>query len=213
MPEQPAGLGQPVRIQLKVKGPRLVGVSVDQSSPGTGHEFKNESNGVPVGSGRATIVSQQGGAATIEITPLQTGWIRLRIAALFADGGLAQQEYQINVVPSASGLNRFELNQGFKTLALVLEDRDEDREAYLVPEVQYDALRYPIYLESSEPLKLTVDQPEDDPVIQVDSNGLIHGLRPGTAVITADFDGIQDSIQVDVYTKEGAPAGYRRAED
>jgi hypothetical protein len=47
----------------------------------------------------------------------------------------------------------------------------------------------------------------------MDSNGMVHGLRPGRAKIIADFDGIQDTLVVDAYTKEGAPAGYRRLVD
>jgi len=44
------------------------------------------------------------------------------------------------------------------------------------------------------------------------SNGMVHGLRPGKAKITGDFDGVQDSIVVSVYTRENAPVGYRRVQ-
>lgn len=209
-PEQPVGLGQPLRIPLRIKGPSVVSIAADQIDPGTGMDLRNESGGLPVGGGRAKVVSGEPGAETIEIIPLKIGSIKLRISALFADGGLAQQEYRINVIPSAQGLRQFDLNRGFKALALVLEDREEDRQTFLFPRVQYDGIDYPIYLSDSEQLKLAVDQPEDDPVIRVDSNGLVHALRPGTAVITGDFDGVRDSIRVDVYSQEDAPAGYRR---
>jgi hypothetical protein len=212
-PDQSVGLGQPVRMHLTVSGADVARISVSERDIATGRELTNQSGEASVGSGMAKIDSKDDGTVTIEVTPLQLGRVSLRIGVLFADGGLAQKEFEINIVPSARGLRRFDLNRGFQALALVLEGDEEDRQAYLVPEVQYDALRYPVYLDSSEQLNLTVDQPEDDPVISVNPNGLIHALRPGTAVVTGDFDGMKDSIQVDVYTREGAPAGYRRADE
>ncbi len=211
IPKQPVCLGQPVRIPLGLAGPSVAGIAVDQTS--AAGSLRNQSNGVPVGSGRARILSDQAGTAAIEVTPLALGTVNLRISVLFADGGLAVRDYQLNVVPSAQGLTQLDLNRGFKELALVLEDREEDRQAYLFPEVRYGGLEYPIYLGTSEALNLTVDQPEDDPVVRVDPDGLIHALRPGTATITGDFAGVKDSIQVTVYEPEDAPAGYRQSEN
>jgi hypothetical protein len=44
-------------------------------------------------------------------------------------------------------------------------------------------------------------------------NGLVHGLHPGRAKITAKFDGVEDSVIVNVYSKENAPVGFRRLKD
>jgi len=213
VPEQTLGLGQAVRIPLRLAGPGVVDIAVDQVDPGTGQSLRNEVKGARAGSGRAKIVSQGAGAATMEVVPLALGSVRLRVSVLFADGGLAEGDYALNVVPSAKGLTHFDLNRGFKNLVLVLEDREEDRQAYLFPQVQYGSLEFPIYLNSSERLSLTADQPEDDPVVRIDSDGLIHALRSGTVVVTGDFAGIRDSIKVTVYEPEEAPAGYRQAEE
>jgi hypothetical protein len=206
IPSEPVGLGQAVRIPLQLSGPSVVDIAVDQIGPGG--RLRNESNGEPVGSGRARILGQGAGSATIEVTPLALGSITLRVSVLFADGGLATRDFHLNVVPSAQGLEQFDLNKGFKVLALVLDDREQDRQAYLFPEAQYKGLQDPVYLDGSDLLHLTVDQPEDDPVIQVDPNGLIRALRPGNAIISGHLDGVQDSIKVIVYSQEEAPPGY-----
>jgi hypothetical protein len=211
LPSEPVALGQPMRIPLHFAGAEPAEVFVTQIGP-SGHELVNEAGGAAVGSGRIPILHQDRGQA-IDVTPLGTGTIRLRIAALFADGGLARQEYELNVAPSSRGLESFELNRGFRTLPLVLEDNEEDRQAYLFPRVKYAGLNHPIYLDNSEALRLTVDQPEDDPVIEVEPSGLIRALRPGRATVTGDFDGVKDSVRVTVYPAESAPESYRRSSD
>jgi prepilin-type processing-associated H-X9-DG protein len=214
-PEHAAGLGQPIKIPLEINGAnigaKIVAVEVEELSTTTGRSLRNEAADGEVGSGSAKLVNLGAGSATIEVIPLEVGPVRLRVNVLFADGGWARKEALLNVVPSQRNLDRFDLNKGFHSLALVLEDRDEERQAFLVPAAKYDTLKFPIYLDGSEQLNLTVDQPEDGPVIRVDADGLVHALRAGTAMITADFDGIKDSVAVDVYSKEDAPDGYRRS--
>ena len=58
-------------------------------------------------------------------------------------------------------------------------------------------------------IKFTVMQPPGDPVMLLDANGMVHGLRPGKATIIGDFDGVKDQVVVTVYAKESAPSGYR----
>jgi len=53
---------------------------------------------------------------------------------------------------------------------------------WLAPEVEYDQLDYPIRLKDATPVALIVDQPQDNPVIRLDSNGMIQALRPGKAL-------------------------------
>ena len=74
-------------------------------------------------------------------------------------------------------------------MAIILGDGEKDNQRGLSPEIYYDQLDYPIYLEDSTQIKFTVEQPEDDPVIRLDSNGMIHGLRPGRAKIDAELGG------------------------
>jgi hypothetical protein len=75
--------------------------------------------------------------------------------------------------------------------------------------VTYEGVKFPIYLDDSSQIKLSVEQDEGNPVISVDKIGMVHALREGRAVLVGDFDGVIDRIQVTVYSKEDAPEGYR----
>jgi hypothetical protein len=94
-------------------------------------------------------------------------------------------------------------------MALVLEDEEKDRQQFMRPMVTYEGVQFPIYLEDSSQIKLSVEQDEGNPVIRVDKEGTVHALREGIAVLAGDFDGVVDRIQVSVYSKEDAPVGYR----
>lgn len=207
MPDQPVGLGQPTQIALQLTDANVEAIGVIERN--NERRFENQSSGVAVGTGDAKVVQDNGLTKTIEIVPLQVGAVDIEILVLFADGGVGRKSYRMNVVPSSKGLNKFYLSHGGHTLALVLEER-EDRRTWLTPEAYYDQLDYPIFLADSKQIKFKVEQSDRDPVIRLDSNGMVHALRPGEATITADFDGVQDSVVVTVYTKEDAPLGYRK---
>jgi hypothetical protein len=209
LPEHDVYLGQPVEIPLKLSEGNIVAMSIMQRS--NGRHLQNRSYGRPVGVGNAKIVNDGALLKTIEVIPLQLGQVDLDLFVAFADGGISRTSYSLNVVPSAKGLKKFSLNHGSNAVAVVLDDENEDREVWLAPEVYYDGLDFPIFVNDSTGIKFTVKQSESDPVILLDRDGMVHGLRPGKATITADFDGIRDSLMVEVYTKDTAPVGYSSA--
>jgi hypothetical protein len=202
MPDQPVELAQPLEIPLNLTNDDVVSITVTQNN--TVSSFENKSGGSLIGSGDAAILQDDGLTKTIEITPLQVGELNVQIHVLFADGGLTTQTYKLDVVPSSKHLKKFNLNKGFPTLAIVLGDTNEERTVALSPEVYYDHLDYPIYLTDSKQITFTVEQPDGNPVVRLDSSGVVHGLRPGKVKISGRFDGVQDSVVVDVYTKEEA---------
>jgi pimeloyl-ACP methyl ester carboxylesterase len=210
-PQRSVGLGQPVLVPLKITGPKVARVNVIQFDPETHRELRNQRIDSGAGSGDPWSLKEDGGETAVEVIPLEAGTVGFKVQAIFADGGFEQREFELHAVPSQQHLERFDLNKGFHSLALVLEEREEDRQTFLTPVAYYETLKNPVYLNGSDELNLTVDQPEDAPVVRVDAKGLIHALRLGTAVISADFDGVRDSITVDVYDKDKAPAGYRRS--
>ena len=57
---------------------------------------------------------------------------------------------------------------------------------------------------------MTIEQPQDDPVISVDADGSIHALREGEAVVVGSFDGIEAKVRVHVYGQRNLPAYYPR---
>ena len=202
IPGHPVELGQPLRITLKLRDPHVIGIGEVQGEGD--HTFTNISSGFAVGTGDARIVGDTGPTKTMEVIPLGVGKLTFGIMVFFADGGIARKNYTLEVAPSSKGLKDFFLNHGSHALAIVLEDKPEDRQRWLSPEVAYRQLEYPIYLENSGQIKFTVQQAADKPVILLDPNGLVHGLRPGKATIIGDFDGVKDEVVVTVYTKESA---------
>jgi hypothetical protein len=196
VPDHPVELAQPVQIQLTLTSDNVVSITVSQHN--AVESFENKSGGQAVGRGDAKVVQDDGKTKTVEIIPLQVGSVSVEISVIFADGGMSTASYQLDVVPSSKGLKQFHLDLGFHTLPIVLDGKEEDGQRWLYPEVDYDQLDYPIHLTDSSQIKLTVEQPDDDPVIRLDSNGLVHGLHPGKAIITGEYDGVQDSVLVDV---------------
>ncbi|HXE08211.1 MAG TPA: hypothetical protein VN612_09955 [Acidobacteriaceae bacterium] len=207
IPDSPPELGQPLRIALKLTDPHVIGISELQGQGD--HNYSNISSGSAVGSGEAKIVADTGLTKTLEIIPLGVGKLKLAFIVLFADGGIAQKAYTLDVAPGSKGLKSFFLNNGSHALAIVLEDNPQGRQTWLSPQVSYRQLEYPIYLEDSSHISFTVLQSVEKPVIAVDPNGLVHGLRPGRATLVGDFGGAKDQVIVTVSTKENAPLGYR----
>lgn len=210
IPDSPAELGQPLRITLKLTDSHVIGISEMQGQGD--HNYSNISSGSAVGSGEAKIVADTGLTKTLEIIPLGVGKLKLAFIVLFADGGIAQKAYTLDVAPGSKGLKSFFLNNGSHALAIVLEDKPEYRQTWLSPQVSYRQLEYPIYLEDSSHISFTVLQPVEKPVIAVDPNGLVHGLHSGKATIVGDFGGVKNQVIVTVYAKENAPLGYRRVQ-
>ncbi len=159
------------------------------------------------------IVREEGQTKTLEVVPMQLGSINLYIGAVYADNASAQQTIKLNVIPSSRGLKKFSLNgwsdaKGWGVAPMVLEDQERDRQLWLDPVVTYKDVKFPILLDDSTQIKLSVEQDEDDPVIRVDPNGLVHALREGKAVIVGDFDGAIARLTITVYSKENYP--YQR---
>lgn len=144
----------------------------------------------------------------IKIIPAQLGEVLLDISAKYSDNVLVDQQQKLNVVPSSKGIKQFSLTQGGHDIAMVLEDTEQNSQRSLTPTVSYQDLQYPISLDDASQSKLSVQQDEANPVIRVDSNGMVHALREGTAVITGNFDGAIDTQTVRVYSIDDAPAGF-----
>jgi pimeloyl-ACP methyl ester carboxylesterase len=203
-PEGNAPLGSPIEIGLIFAPGKVAYLDVLQH---------NQRGAIPQSQNSFKVVREEGRQMTIEIIPVQTGDVDLQIEAIYSDNAVVRQTVHLKVVASSKGLNKFYLNQGPGGMPLVLEDKEEDRQMWMRPVVIYDGVKFPIYLDDSAQIKLSVEQDEGDPVIRVDKNGMVHALREGKAVIVGDFDGVIDRVPVTVYSKENAPVGYRRVSD
>jgi hypothetical protein len=157
--------------------------------------------------GPSKVLRVEGNRHVIEILPLALGAVDVEIGVLYMDNAYAAQTLHLNVIPSAKGLTKFSLAGAGSTIPLFLGYRDEDRQQALNPTVSYGGVgpAGDIYLHGIEHITVTVAQPESDPVIRIDKNGMIHALRIGKAIISGEFAGAKDQVTVDVEPKEYSP--------
>ena len=190
-PEGDAPLGNPVHLTVTLApGKRSAPLAYVQSSQSK--DFDGD---------MATIVQDDGVTKTIEIVPLKLGPVDVVIQTVYSDNAVVQQTVHLNVIPSATGLKKFVLNQGFSAMGMVLDAEEADRQRWLFPMVTYDGVKFPIYLDDSSQIKLSVEQDMGSPVISVDKNGTVHALHEGKAVLIGEFAGRTDKIQVTVKAK------------
>lgn len=204
--ETPRGdvpLGSALTLPLTFSEGRVVDMYVKQADK---NGVIEQASNLPV-----KIVQDEGLKKSIEIVPAQLGPLTVEVGAIYLDNAWAVQTIQLNVVPSAKGLKKFSLDGGSDVDTLVLEDDEKDRQLWLRPEVIYEQLPNPVFLNDSTQIKLSIEQNEGNPVIRVENNGLVHALSEGNAVIVGDFDGVIEKLKITVYSKDDAPAGYRKS--
>lgn len=208
-PTGPFALAQPFDLQINVGGwqTQRIFSGVDED---TGGGAGNQYDGRPV-SGPALITQDDGPVKTIRIVPVQLGEVTVQVVVQYTDGGFAMKEAKVNVTGSGPGLSRLQL-ANFAVMPLVADGGKTSSQQYLMPVVFYSHLKYPIYLNDSKQIQLTVQQPEDNPIVKVDPDGLIHALQPGTAVVVGSFGGLQNRVTVHVYSRENEPE-YMRSLD
>jgi hypothetical protein len=184
-------LGNPVHIVVKLAPGK---VTTMQYRQGQGHEG--------LASGVAKVVAESDGSKTIEVVPLSLGVVDVAISAIYLDNAEAEQAVQLNVVPTARGLKKFDLDQGSDYLGLVVDGKEYERVRYLRPTLRYENAGI-VHLNDFSHINLSAIQDESDPVIQIDDkSGAVTALREGEAYIVGDFCGVKDKIHVVVKTEE-----------
>ncbi len=202
-PQGDVPLGSPVDIDVRFAPGQIADMHVAQFKP-----HGADRGGIDQSQDTFKIVREEGQTKTLEVVPMQLGSINLYIGAVYADNASAQQTITLNVVPSSKDLKKFSIDGGSPADVIVMGDEERDRQKGLRPIVTYKDVQYPIHLDDLTMIKLSVEQDENDPVLRVDPNGMVHALREGTAIIVGNFDGAIDRLKVTVYDKDDAPAGY-----
>jgi len=206
LPNYSLKLGQPAQLHVNVTRADLVSLSIEQDAGDDSYENISTHDNSQVGSGEAKVIEDDGTSKIVEFVPLQVGQVSLRTTALYADGGIAHQEYTVNVVPRSDGIHEFLLN-GLSTMAIFRDAGGDDPHSKLKPRIQYDNLQYPIYLNDCNGITLSVEQP-DNPVVRVDSDGTVHALRPGRAIVLGELGGVHDQVIVNVYDRDREVVGH-----
>jgi hypothetical protein len=198
-PDGSAELGKPARFTIDVGDRRVRSITATEEtnakvlqSRGLHDTPKNIA---------AKIVDENGTQRTMEIVPVEPGALDVVFYVNYADGTMVQQTRTINVSASPKGLTKFYILSGAATMSLVVGAKDADRQGSLSPQAYYTNLKYPVMLTSLDGVRLSVVQSQTAPAIHLDSDGTVHGLRMGKAVITATFGGMKDSVTVMVSVK------------
>jgi len=195
-------VGQPTRIVVTVGNRPVRSIGVEQAVGDNG--ISNESPQDVKLDGEAKIVAQDATTRTIEIIPEAPGTVKVVVYVAYEDGDVVGQVYTLHVNGVSKGLTKFYVDMAWTAISVVIGD--EEHRTFLQPEVYYSSLKYPIYLKGLEQVRLTIQQSATAPVISVDSYGIVHGLRPGKAIVTGYYGGLTNSVEVIVYAKENDPA-------
>jgi hypothetical protein len=185
-------LGNPVDLTLTFAPGKLVG-TIDVAQ-------RDESGPLVNTGGPAKVVSDHGLTKTIEITPMQIGPLDIQVSANYLDNAYVEQTIHLDVVASKSGLKTFSLDEGIHTMRIRLDGDKYERDKRLTPVVTYEGVTTPIYLSDCSQIKLSVKQDMGSPIISVDKQGTIHALHEGKANLIGDFDGVEDQIQLTIYS-------------
>ena len=105
----------------------------------------------------------------------------------------------IDVLPESERLVGFQIDQGFHKITLNVGGGEEEGLHWLMPVVRYQSISAPIRLSSSRLIEFSIIQDQGNPVISLSADGLIRGLREGSATIIGKFQGKTDTIIVEVY--------------
>jgi hypothetical protein len=183
-PDRPVELAQPLEIPVQISGGQLSDLRYGQRRSDVAAGPIGQADVVgrkfdPTG-GKACGVRGESICKTVEIVPLALGEETVTIFARFADHGYSQKFFRLRVLPSATGLK-----------SITLSDWPAVDGTRLRASLQYEQLASPIELIPLEGVKLTVEQPADNPVMRVDPDGLVHELRAGNATIVAEYAGVK----------------------
>lgn len=203
-PDSTVLLGHELRMGIKISGDVVVGAFITQDDVSGG-----EAGGHRVGEDDSSNLSlNSSGNGIVSLVPTQPGLLNVHIMLEFADGALAERTVVLNVVPTNEDVEGFSLN-GFPSIPLVLGQNPDTAQTRLVPEVKYVGYRGSLYLRGCAGINVTVSQSPDDPVVAVDKDCMVRGIRPGEAVIIGNFGGKVSRVKVHVYSEEDAPDEYR----
>jgi hypothetical protein len=199
-PEGSTELGKPARFNIDVGDRRVRSISATEETNAKvleSHGLHDTPKNIA-----AKIVDENGTQRTIEIVPLEPGTLDVVFYINYTDGPPVQQTLTINVSASPKGLKNFYILSGTATMSLVVGAKEADRQASLSPQAYYSNLKYPVLLANMDGIRFNVVQSQTAPAIRLDRDGVVHGLRPGKAIINATFGGMKNSVTVMVSAKQ-----------
>jgi len=204
-PSDPVPVGAPLQIQItlapgKLALPIMV-VQQDASRMGIAPDDQ-----------MFRILAQEENERTIEVVPAQLGKVTLEFTTTYQDNAYVYKTITINVVPTAKELKKFSLGVP-PTFPLALEGGEPNLRALkLWPQLTYEGLKDTIRLSDVSAIPLSIDQPEDDPIIRLDEKtGVVYPVRVGKVTIVGNIGGIKATVEITVFATEKDVRPLRRA--
>ena len=185
----PAGLelGTPFDLAVNTGSGGLPELHVVQSSE-TGTQKE-----VP-----AAISRVEGQTVYLSVTPEFFGATRFQVSAAYRDGGVAFKEVAANVNLPSRPPAQFHAD----TFAVTAIRFDLDNPSLrLQPWAIYANIPERVYLDARY-VSYSIASGVGPPVVSLDPNGVVHGLRTGTATIIGRFGSLTDQVQVNVEAEQ-----------
>ena len=150
-----------------------------------------------------SVSRSEGDTYYLRVIPMRLGEIEISVMCVFEDRVASIERFMITVglspIPPAAfeakSRGLFQVRTGTASMGL---DLGLGSKQMLTPRAKYDSVAQWVELEPSV-VKFALVGGADDAVVNIDDNGVVHALRPGSATILVTFMGLTDTVQVRVF--------------
>lgn len=200
-----AELGQPTRLPVRLTGPEVLSVTIQQELvryPTTLGAVQYSEPAYMEERNADRIGRNADGSSYLHVVPLRPEISEFRVAVLFADGGVATRTVRVPVtLPSGSplhlgnGLEDSGSGAQFEVTTLHLEITSAMKSRRIFPFLSFAGTKR-IALNPTD-VEYSVKNPGPDPVILLDAKtGAVTALRPGHALVKARYAGAESETCV-----------------
>jgi len=204
-PAHPLLLAKTNELALDLKGPAVRDLFITQRGFIGGDAVQN----LDGGDGKVQLQHHPDGSAYINVVPQRPGRLEIQLNAMFSDGAFEVLKQQVDVVADVPPV-KLDMNQFGRDSFPMALDLSEGRRTQRVPvQAIYPGLKSPLWLDPRD-VTFEVKTLQGEPPIQFDrTTGEVHALRIGHALITAKYQGVEQTLCVIV--NENARDGAYRA--
>jgi hypothetical protein len=166
------------------------------------HVVQTDKNFSRTGSSRevpAAISRVEGPTVYLSVTPEFFGNTEFQVAAAYRDGGVAFKDFTTTVNLPSQPPTQFHADE-FSDSGIRI-DLDDNSSVRLQPWAIYPKIPGQVHLDTRY-VSYSIAPAAGPPIVRLDPNGVVHGLRPGTATIIARFGALSDHVQVEVEAEQ-----------
>ncbi|PZR81138.1 MAG: hypothetical protein DLM68_18355 [Hyphomicrobiales bacterium] len=166
------------------------------------HVVQTDKNFSRTGSSREVPVAishVDGHTVHLSVTPEFFGNTEFQVAAAYRDGGVAFKDFTTTVNLPSQPPTQFHADEFSDTgIRIVLDDNSSVR---LHPWAIYANVPGHVYLDTRY-VSYSIAPAAGPPAVSLAPNGVIHGLRPGTATIIGRLGSFTDQVRVEVEAEQ-----------